>query len=163
MAFRKLIYCLACSSKNLKKVLNLNKQPLANSYLKEKNLKEKKYELKVNCCLNCSHLQLSLAVDPKIIYTKYDYVSGTTITYKNYMKDFFKLCLKNTNQLKYKNILDIGCNDGSLLNYFKKKGAKTVGVEPTNAALEAKKNGHFIYQKYFDDEVSGKIKKNIRK
>ena len=73
MAFRKLINCLACNSKNLKQVLNLNKQPLANSFLIKKNLKEKKYNLKVNCCLNCTHLQLSLSVDPKIIYTKYDY------------------------------------------------------------------------------------------
>ena len=91
MAFRKLINCLACNSKNLKQVLNLNKQPLANSFLIKKNSKEKKYDLKVNCCLNCTHLQLSLSVDPKIIYTKYDYVSGTTNTYKNY-NDKFIVC-----------------------------------------------------------------------
>ena len=118
MAFRKLIHCLACNSKNLIKVLNLNDQPLANSYLTKKNFVEKKYELKVNCCLNCSHLQLSIAVDPKIIYRKYDYVSGTTNTYKKYMKNFFRLCLKNTYKLKNKNILDIGCNDGSQLDVF---------------------------------------------
>ena len=119
MAFRKLNHCLACNAKNLKKVLNLNKQPLANSFLKNKNSKEKKYELLVNCCLNCTHLQLSIAVDPKIIYKKYDYVSGTTSTYREYMKDFYKFCLNNTKQLKYKNILDIGCNDGSQLDVFK--------------------------------------------
>ena len=40
MAFIKLTHCLACGSKKLKKVLNLNNQPLANSYLskKEKNV-----------------------------------------------------------------------------------------------------------------------------
>ena len=67
MAFRKIKHCLACNSKNLKQVLNLNKQPLANSYIKHKSSKEKKYELKVNCCLNCTHLQLSIAVEPKQI------------------------------------------------------------------------------------------------
>ena len=69
MAFRKLKNCLACNSINLKQVLNLNKQPLANSYITNKESKEKKYELKVNCCLNCNHLQLSIAVNPKEIFS----------------------------------------------------------------------------------------------
>ena len=69
-------------------VLNLNKQPLANSYLKKITIREKKYELKVNACLKCSHLQLSIAIDPKKIYQNYDYVSGTSNTYLKYMKDF---------------------------------------------------------------------------
>ena len=96
MAFIKLTHCLACGSKKLKKVLNLNNQPLANSYLSKKEKKEDKYELKVNCCLSCTHLQLSVAVDPKKIYQKYDYVSGTTKTYTDYMKDFYKFSMKNS-------------------------------------------------------------------
>ena len=80
LAFTKLKNCLACGSKELKQVLNLNRQPLANSYLKDIKAKQKKYELKVNGCLKCSHLQLSIAVNPKKIYKKYDYVSGTTET-----------------------------------------------------------------------------------
>ena len=99
MAFTKLKNCLACNSKNLRQVLDLNLQPLANSYLKNKHSKEKKYPLKVNACLNCNHLQLSIAVNPKKIYQNYDYVSGTTDTYKKFMKKFldfvFKVIKKN--------------------------------------------------------------------
>ena len=84
MAFRKLTNCLVCNSTDLKKVLDLNKQPLANAYLKSNKKKEKKYDLAVNCCKKCTHLQLTIAVDPKIIYKNYDYVSGTTKTLKNY-------------------------------------------------------------------------------
>ena len=40
----------------------------------------------------------------------------------------------NTHVNKKRTVLDIGCNDGSLLNEFKKKGFKTIGVEPTGAA-----------------------------
>ena len=105
MAYSKLKSCLACDSKKLRQVLNLKKQPLANSYLTKKQSKENKYELKVNCCLRCTHLQLSIAVDPKEIYKNYDYVSGTTNTYKKYMKKFFNLCMKNTSNLVYRNIL----------------------------------------------------------
>ena len=160
MAFRKLINCLVCNSKNLKQVLNLNKQPLANSFLIKKNLKEKKYNLKVNCCLNCTHLQLSLSVDPKIIYTKYDYVSGTTSTYKNYMKEFFKFCLKNTNKIKYKNILDIGCNDGSQLDVFKRNKFNTFGVDPAKNIYKISSKKHKIFCEFFNDHF---VKKTNQK
>ena len=89
MAYTKLKNCLACNSKKLRQVLDLKKQPLANSYLKNTKVNEKKYELKVNACLECTHLQLSIAVNPEKIYKNYDYVSGTTLTYKKYMKKFY--------------------------------------------------------------------------
>ena len=50
MAFLKLKYCLACGSRDLRNILNLNDQPLANSYLSSRKAKETKYELKVNTC-----------------------------------------------------------------------------------------------------------------
>ena len=56
--------------------------------------------------------------------------------------------------LSQKKVLDIGCNDGSLLNYFKEKGAITVGVEPTDAANDST---HETYKAFFDDEVSKKL------
>ena len=120
MAFLKLKYCLACGSKDLRNILNLNDQPLANSYLRSRIKKETKYELKVNTCLRCTHLQLSVAVDPKKIYKRYDYLSGTTRTYLEYMNNFYIFCIKNLEKIKNKNILDIGCNDGSQLDVFKK-------------------------------------------
>ena len=157
MASRKLKNCLVCNSKNLKKVLNLNKQPLANSYLKKKNLNEKKYELIVNCCLNCTHLQLTLAVDPKIIYKNYDYVSGTTITYKKYMIDFYNFCLTNTKLTSLKNILDIGCNDGSQLDVFKKKKFKTFGVDPAKNIYKISSKKHKIICDFFNQKVVKKL------
>ena len=61
--------------------------------------------------------------------------------------------------LKNKYVLDIGANDFSLLNIFKKNGAKTIGVEPTNAIKDASKK-HTKYQSYFNKKIALKIKKN---
>ena len=157
LAFSKLKNCLACNSKKLRKVLDLNSQPLANSYLKNPRDKEKKYELKVNGCLNCTHLQLSIAVNPKKIYRKYAYVSGTTQTYKNFMKKFYKFCLRNTEKQVYKNILDIGCNDGSQLNIFKSNNFKTYGVDPAKNIFKISSKKHKIICDFFDEKVVKKI------
>ena len=66
------------------------------------------------------------------------------------MKDLVKSCkdfLGNLDKLK---VLDIGCNDGSLLNFFKEEGAQTFGIDPTGAAKEAM-NNHKVIQGYFDN------------
>ena len=161
MAFIKIKNCLACGSKRITKIFDLNKQPLANSYLKKKNIIEKKYELKVNTCLDCTHLQLSIAVDPKIIYRNYDYVSGTTQTYLRYMKQFYNFCIKNSSKIVYKNILDIGCNDGSQLDVFKKKGYKTYGVDPAKNIFKISSKKHKIYCDFLNKKIIKKINKKF--
>ena len=122
---------------------------------------EKKYELKVNTCLDCTHLQLSIVVDPKIIYRNYDYVSGTTQTYLRYMKQFYNFCIKNSSKIVYKNILDIGCNDGSQLDVFKKKGYKTYGVDPARNIFKISSKKHKIYCDFFNKKIIKKINKKF--
>lgn len=53
--------------------------------------------------------------------------------------------------------MDVGCNDGSLLDFFKEKGAITIGIEPTDAALDAEKKGHTVYSKFLSLEVAKEI------
>jgi len=47
-------------------------------------------------------------------------------------------------------VLDIGCNDGSLLDVFRRRGAITTGIEPTDAAHDAAAKGHGIDNAYLD-------------
>ena len=54
-------------------------------------------------------------------------------------------------------VLDIGCNDGSLLSIFKAEGAKTVGIDPTDACQDAKNAGHVAYQDYFDINIARQL------
>jgi hypothetical protein len=50
-----------------------------------------------------------------------------------------------------KKILDIGCNDGSLLGFFAEKGAKTFGIEPTGAYSDAQSAGHAVMHAFFTE------------
>ena len=56
-----------------------------------------------------------------------------------------------------KRVVDIGCNDGSLLGFFQKKGALTCGVEPTGAAQDALSKGHLVLSSYFDADTANRI------
>ena len=64
--------CLCCGGE-VYTILDLGEQPPANSYLKNNTDKEELFPLKLNYCNNCTHLQLSHAVNPDILFKNYYY------------------------------------------------------------------------------------------
>lgn len=147
----KLDECLCCSNKDLEKILDLEEQPLANSYLKSKNEYEEYYPLALNFCHNCKHLQLTHIVDPDLLFKNYLYVSGTTESLKNYFKDFVDICeiylSKND-----KKVLDIACNDGSQLDAFRDRGYETYGIDPAENLHHISSKNHKVICDYLNDE-----------
>jgi len=147
--------CVVCDNRDIKQVLDLGTQPLANSFL-DKPGKENKYPLRVNACDYCKHLQLSHAVDPKLMYDTYLYRSGTTDTYKEYMKRFAKLSVTRYYNMYNKvpnSVLDIGCNDGTQLDQYKALGLRTFGVDPAENLYQYSSVNHTVEQDYFSDHV----------
>jgi len=137
--------CICCGSDSLKELLNLNDQPLANSY-HNNSTELKKFPLKLNLCTNCYHLQLSHIVNPDIMFKDYLYVSGTTKTLRDYFDWFAEYVSK---QSEIGNVLDIACNDGSQLDSFKKLGWDTTGVDPAENLFELSSKNHKVICDYF--------------
>lgn len=149
MNAKTLTYCLCCDSKNLKLVLDLNEQPLANSFKKNINDYEEKFPLKLNLCTNCTHLQLSHAVNPDLLFKHYLYVSGTSKTLKNYFDWFADFSM--TYFIKQpKTALDIACNDGTQLDSFKAKNFDTYGIDPAENLYELSSKNHTIICDYLN-------------
>lgn len=148
--------CLACDSTKLSPVLDLGKQPLANSFKKNARDKEETYPLAINKCDYCFHVQLSHIVDPEIIYKDYAYVSGTSDTMRKHFEWFARWSVeyyKLTNRNEHFRVLDIGCNDGSQLDAYKALDSKiiTFGVDPAeNLFPVSSEKGHKITCSMFD-------------
>src|ERR1019366_1636060 len=66
-------------------------------------------------------------------------------------------CESRLGSLAGKTVLDIGCNDGSLLDYFKAKGATTVGIEPTAAFREAEQKGHVTFEGFLSEDIAAAV------
>lgn len=148
---QELTQCLACGSSNLMLAINLGDQPLANNFKKESD-KNETYPLAVNRCVDCFHLQLTHIVDPAIIYKDYAYVSGTSQTYLDYMWWFAKWC-REYSGLQFGSVLDIGCNDGSQLDYFDKLEFLTYGVDPAeNLYSTSTAKGHRVVCGFWDKQ-----------
>ena len=71
-------HCRSCENSKLRKVFSLGFQPLANNLLDKKNQKCDLYPLELNYCENCHNCQLSVAVDPKKMFSNYLYNSSTS-------------------------------------------------------------------------------------
>lgn len=151
--------CFCCGNDNLKTILDLGSQPLANNYHNNLTFQEN-YPLKLNLCDNCFHLQLSHTVNPDLMFRHYLYVSGTTQTLKDYFDMFAKKTLEyNPNA---KTILDIACNDGTQLDSYLKLGLKTYGIDPAKNLYDGTvSKGHNVICDYFSNESADKFK-NIK-
>lgn len=158
--------CQICNSKNIYKILDLGHSGLCDSLLTEKDINkpEKSYPLKLLKCKKCHLLQLNYVVDNKeVFHLDYPYQSGITKTLKDLLYSTSKYCVDNFSFSKNSLVIDIGSNDGTLLEGFKKNGFKVLGVEPTNIAKLANKRGIKTIQKYFDIKTANYIKNKFNK
>ena len=155
--------CRSCENTNLKRVVSLGYQPLANNLVKNKDQKSDLYPLEVNYCPNCHNCQLSVAVDPKKMFSNYLYTSSTSKVFRKHFIDAAKKYSKELKLDKKKSyIIDVGSNDGVALQPFLNLGFKKVlGIEPAkNLAKLANKNKIKTYNGFLEKKNLKKIKKN---
>jgi SAM-dependent methyltransferase len=156
--------CPICKS-NLIEVLNLGKHPLCDDLKKiGDNSNNKLYKIVIEYCNNCSTAFQKYNVNKKILFSKtYHYRSKFTDDVLFGMKDLVEECKKKLGDLKNKTILDVGTNDGSLLDFFKKYKSTTIGIEPTGAAKDANRKKHYIINEYFNERSVKILQKKYNK
>ena len=155
--------CRSCGNTNLKRVVSLGYQPLANNLLNKANENCEKYPLEVNYCDKCHNCQLSVAIDPKKMFSNYLYTSSTSKSFRNHFIDAAKKYTKTLKLNKKKSfIIDVGSNDGVALKPFLDMGFKNVlGIEPAkNLAKQANKNKIKTFNGFLEKKNLKKIKKN---
>ena len=156
--------CRSCDNKKLANIVDLGNQPLANALLK--NTKEFKKENKIPLilciCQNCKLIQLTHTVNPKILFKKYLWVTGTSQKVKTYRKFFFDKLKKYIN-LNNNFICEIASNDGFFLEYVKKNNT-VIGIDPAkNIAKIANSKGIKTHTDFFNLNTAKKIVKLYKK
>ncbi len=155
--------CRACGNTDLKRVVSLGYQPLANNLLNKKNEKCELYPLEMNYCYKCHNCQLSVAIDPKKMFSNYLYTSSTSKSFREHFVHAANKYIKYFKLDKKKSyIIDIGSNDGVALKPFINLGFKKIlGIEPAkNLAKLANKNKIRTFNGFLEKNNLKKIKKN---
>ena len=154
-------YCRACgtptapgtkspATAKLRSVFNLGLQPLANDFCKEEDERAGYAPLEVLLCPRCFLAQLSVTVDPAVLYEHYLYVTSPSKT----MHGHFESLLKRIRGVDGCKILEIGCNDGAFLKFLKGDGYSVMGVDPAlNQVRKAADAGIPAYCGYWGSDL----------
>ena len=144
MHIRKRTTCRVCGSSSLTPVIDLGPQYLQGSFVKPG--KEMPSTRKIGCTLlrcnpqqdenACGLLQMEHSVPPEILYAAYWYRSGTNNTMRNHLRGIVDSVLEVVKKNNV-SVLDIGCNDGTLLSYYPSQFEK-YGCDPSDVAQEVK-------------------------
>jgi 2-polyprenyl-3-methyl-5-hydroxy-6-metoxy-1,4-benzoquinol methylase len=136
--------CRVCGSSALTKVIDLGEQYLQGSFVKPG--KELPPLRKIPATLlrcdptkderACGLLQMEHTVPPEILYSAYWYRSGTNNTMRQHLRGIVEEALGILNKPAAR-VLDIGCNDGTLLSNYPDTFEK-YGVDPSDVAQEIK-------------------------
>jgi len=158
--------CRSCGSKKINSILNLGNQSFGGIFPKTKKQKVPFGPLILTKCINCDLVQLKHNFNrSKMFGSNYGYESGINNSMKKHLKNLVTYALKFTSFKKNDAIVDIGSNDGTLLNFFNKNNKKLYGIDPTiNQKFKKYYNKNInCISKLFDNLTVKFIKRKIKK
>ena len=131
MNYVQITKCRTCHSKNLLEILDLGFQPLANALKDNSSDKgEMKYPLRLVQCGDCSLVQIDVNVKPELMFSNYNWVTGTSQSSMEHCENFARRTLQISKYFP-KSIIEVGSNDGTLLKSFlHQKGKLLGGIDP---------------------------------
>ena len=125
--------CRACGSKRLAFLFSLGVQPLTGVFVKPEEPDPLRAPLDLVICEECKLVQLAHTVKSGLMYENYWYRSGINRTMREHLAGIVGDIDSRTKLEAGDVIVDIGCNDGTLLAAYNVEGLIKIGVDPSNA------------------------------
>ena len=152
--------CLICN-RLVEPFISFGKMPIANGFLLPEDFeKEFFFELKAGYCEQCHMVQLTETIDPsKLFHANYAYFSSISVRMKQHFAAFAQMV-----QSKYLSgsdpfVVEIGSNDGILLQNFALAGIRHLGIEPSaNVAQAAIEKGVNTIVRFFDEQAGEELR-----
>ena len=137
-------HCRFCGHKLSHTFADLGLSPLSNEYLTADDLDRGQmfYPLKVQVCEKCFLAQTALYQRPEQIFGEYQYFSSYSESWLAHCRAYVDYIILRLSLTPAGHVLEIACNDGYLLQYFRPYGIPVKGIEPAeNVAAEARAKG----------------------
>lgn len=153
--------CIVCGSSEVETFLDLGDTALANKFLTQAELTEpeRHYPLVVGFCNGCGHVQLTDHVPPSAMFEDYLYVSSASATLAEHLRGLSDVVSERLQLGAGDLVIDIGCNDGTLLKGFRRHGVRALGVDPAENLAELFDDPEIArYTGFFDADSAVEIR-----
>jgi 2-polyprenyl-3-methyl-5-hydroxy-6-metoxy-1,4-benzoquinol methylase len=140
--------------------VDLGMSPLANSYLKPTQLNQMEpfYPLHAYVCEHCFLVQLEEFESPELIFGDYAYFSSYSDSWLQHARTYANMAVERFGLGKQSRVVEIGSNDGYLLQYFIAEGIPVVGIEPAaNVAEAARQKSIPVCVTFFGEETARQL------
>jgi len=147
--------CCLCKGSNLSLLFKLNDLPISHFLRKKRDDPDARFSVGFEYCEDCGLLQIVDPIPADLIYGEADtYTTG--FQQPRHLEDLITTTVARQDPGR---AIDIGCNDGSLLEVLRRAGyTQVVGVEPNPVAASiARKKGHRVYASYLTKELATQI------
>jgi SAM-dependent methyltransferase len=136
--------CRFCRNPIRRTVVDLGMSPLCESYVEAARLDDMEpfYPLHVRICDSCLLVQLRAYVPPEEIFTEYAYFSSYSTSWLEHARRYADMISERLRLGPDKLVVELGSNDGYLLQAFVERGIPALGIEPAaNVAAVAVEHG----------------------
>jgi methylation protein EvaC len=136
--------------------------PIANGFLREEEFpREFFFNLEAGCCEQCHMVQLTELVDPsELFHEEYAYHSSISVRMVKHFREFSEIVRKKHLPEADPFVVEIGSNDGIMLQNFAQARIRHIGIEPSaNVAAVAVSRGVNTEVRFFDEEAGRELRR----
>jgi SAM-dependent methyltransferase len=154
-------YCRSCGKYDLDLILSLGRMPLANALLtaEQLNQPEPTYPLDLAFCSQCTLVQITETVPPEKLFREYLYFSSFSDTMLRHAQEIAYRLIESQGLNEKSLVVELGSNDGYLLQYFVTKKIPVLGIEPAqNVANVAEAKGVRTLCEFFGRKLARELR-----
>lgn len=142
-------------------VINFGDMPIANHFVKSPVLDTYRFKLSASLCTECDLFQLDDQPKPELMFHEnYPFFTGLSSTMTQHFRDMALKSLDEVGKdLDVIQVMEIGCNDGTLLANLAQANIRHLGVDPSaNVVQLARDKGVDAQVDFFGFDTASRIK-----
>jgi SAM-dependent methyltransferase len=157
--------CRSCGAEGLDLVLSLGLQPLANALGTVDGPASERYPLDLVFCRACGLMQSAQTMSPDRLFSEYPYFSSVADTMVDHARQLVGRLIAERALTADDLVIEIGSNDGYLLQFYQARGIPVLGIEPSINLVEAARRSYGIASlpRFFDQDVAEELCKAGRR
>lgn len=152
-------HCRICQTQ-YEPFISFGKMPIANGFLTQEQFSDEYFfDLKTGFCPQCHMVQIVKQPDrTKMFHENYAFYSSTSTRMASHFKQFAESVLEDYLKSPDPFVVEIGSNDGIILQHFASAGIRHLGIEPSaNVAQVAIDRGIQTVCEFFDEQLALQI------